>query len=546
MRFFLLPVLFVAFGMPLTVGAEAVKRPNIFFFFADDWGRYASAYTQNSINSTIKTPTFDQVAREGVLFTNAHVTSPSCTPCRSSLFSGQYFYRTGRGAILRPAIWDESIPVFPLLLEQSGYRIGFTYKAWSPALNPDTPIGGNRTRYSRAGNRFNQFSQNVTRMVAEGKDREAAKEELYNECLRNFEMFLADGEKSPEEKAKPFLYFFGPTNAHRAWEKGSGKALWDLNPDNLKGKMPKFLPDVPEVREDYNDYLGEVLALDAVLGRFIKKLEEMGELANTVIVASGDHGIPGFPRGKTNLYNLGTEVSLFVRWGDKVKGGRTVDDFINLTDLAPTFLEIGGLTPPDCMTGKSIVPLLMSEKNGQIDPSRDYVVTGRERHYDRARADSLPYPERSIRTKDFLYIPNFRPERLPMGDPYHLETGDSRETMETKLGDTGYTFPDLDAGPTKTWLVLHGSDPQWTKYYDYAFGKRPADELYDLRNDPDCLVNVAERSEHAAVRKELSERLMNILISTGDPRVIGDGQTYDKPPFGGPGTEDQSMRRAIR
>ena len=541
MRIFLLTVLLVACGTSLTFGSESAERPNIFLFFADDWGRYASIYTQNPINTTINTPNFDRVALEGVCFTNAHVTSPSCTPCRSSLFSGQYFYRTGRGAILRPAIWDESIQAFPLLLEESGYRLGFTYKAWSPALNPDTPIGGNRTRYNRAGNRFNQFSQNVTRMVVEGKDREAAKEELYAEAVRNFEMFLADRDKSPEERAKPFLYYFGPTNTHRAWVKGSGKALWDLNPDDLKGKLPKFLPDVPEVREDFNDYLGEVLALDAVIGRFIQKFEEMGELDNTVIVMSGDHGIPGFPRGKTNLYNLGTEVSLFVRWGNKVKGRRTVDDFVNIMDLAPTFLEIGGLTPPDCMTGRSIVPLLMSDKSGQIDPSRDYVVTGRERHVDTARTNFLPYPERSIRTKDFLYIRNFQPDRWPMGNPYHLETGDSRETMATSLGNTRYTYPDLDAGPTKTWLVLHGNEPQWKKYYDYAFGKRPAEELYDLRNDPDYLVNVAEQPEYAATKKELSERLMNILISTGDPRVTGNGETYDKPPFGGSGTEDRSM-----
>ena len=544
MRTVFLPTLLLALAASCALGAEPAKRPNIFFLFADDWGRYASVYTKNELNSTIKTPNFDRVAREGVCFTNAHVTSPSCTPCRSSLFSGQYFYRTGRAAILRPAIWDEAIPAFPLLLEQSGYRIGFTYKAWSPGLNPDTPIGGNRTRYNRAGGRFNQFSQNVTKMVAEGKDREAAKEELYAECLKNFEMFLAAGEKNPEEKAKPFLYYFGPTNTHRHWEKGSGKALWDMNPDDLKGKLPKFLPDVPEVREDFCDYLGEVLALDAVLGRFVKKLEEMGELDNTVIVASGDHGVPGFPRGKCNLYNLGTEVSLFVRWGDKVKGGRTVDDFINLMDLAPTFVELGGLTPPDCMTGRSILPLLVSDKSGQIDPSRDYVVTGRERHYDSARSDLTPYPERSIRTKDFLYIRNFRPERWPMGDPYHH--GDSVETMVSKLGDTGYTFPDLDSGPTKTWLVLNGTQPEWTQYYDYAFGKRPVEELYDLRKDSDYLVNVATQPEYAAVRKELSDRLTNVLTSTGDPRVTGDGQTYEKPPFAGPGTNDDTMRRAIR
>jgi len=512
------------------------RRPNIFFFFADDWGRYASIYSQYAPNTTISTPAMDRLGREGVCFTNAHVNSPSCTPCRSALFSGQYFYRTGRGAVLRPAIWDESIPVFPLLLEQSGYRIGFTYKAWSPGANPDAPIGGNRTRYVRAGNRFNQFSQNVTRMVAAGKDREAAKEELYAECLKNFEMFLADAEKSPEEKAKPFLYYFGPTNTHRAWVKGSGEALWDMDPDDLKGKLPKFLPDIPEIREDFCDYLGEVLALDAMMDRFLKKLEEIGELDNTLIVASGDHGIPGFTRAKCNLYNIGTEVSLFVRWGDKVKGGRAVDDFINLMDLAPTFLEIGGLTPPDVMTGRSIVPLLLSDKDGLIDKTRDYVVTGRERHVEQARDGLLPYPQRSIRTKDFLYIRNFEPDRWPMGNPYHKENNDSLQEVRQKLSDTRYTFSDLDAGPMKTWLVLHGEEPQWLPYWNYAFAKRPGEELYDLRKDPDYLVNVADDPAYDAVRKELSERLMSILTSTADPRVTGDGKTFERFPFAGPGT----------
>ncbi|MDR0335757.1 MAG: sulfatase [Planctomycetaceae bacterium] len=526
-----------------TAVQENNKRPNIFFFFADDWGRYASIYAQNPINQTIKTPNIDRLGHEGVCFTNAHITSPSCTPCRSSLFSGQYFYRTGRGAILRPALWDETIPVFPLLLEQSGYRIGFTYKAWGPGLNPDAPFGGNRTRYSKAGSRFNRFSHVVTELVAKGQNRETAKEELYTGCLKNFELFLADHKKTSNNNNQPFCYYFGPTNTHRTWEKGSGKALWDLNPDDLQGKLPKFLPDVPEVREDFCDYLGEVLALDAVLERFLKKLEDIGELDNTVIVMSGDHGVPGFPRGKCNLYNFGTEVSLLVRWGDKIKGGRTVDDFINMMDIAPTFLEIAGLTPPECMTGRSILPLLLSDKNGQIDPSRDFVVTGRERHYDSARADYTPYPQRSIRTNDFLYIRNFQPQRYPMGDPYHQTTGDSPEEMKQKSMDTGYSFPDLDASPTKTWILLRENDPQWKSYWDYAFGKRSGEELYDLREDSDYLVNVAENPKYAEIRQTLAQRLTTILTSTGDPRVTGDGQTFEKPPFAGPETLDTSMPR---
>ena len=539
-RFFLcMMVVSVAWGTSIFAAAAEDKRPNIFFFFADDWGRYASIYDENPVNTTIKTPSIDRLGKEGVCFANAHINSPSCTPCRSALFSGQYFYRTGRGAILRPAIWDETIPVFPLLLERSGYRIGFTYKAWGPGANPDAPFGAARTRYVKAGNRFNRFSHVVTEMVAKGKNREAAKEELYAECLKNFNLFLEDGKKSPEEAAKPFLYYFGPTNTHRTWEKGSGKALWDLNPDDLQGKMPKFLPDVPEVREDFCDYLGEVLALDAVLERFLKKLEDMGELDNTVIVMSGDHGIPGFPRGKCNLYDFGTGVSLFVRWGDKVKGGRTIEDFVNLMDLAPTFLEIANEPVPDCMTGKSILPLLLSDKEGQIDPNRNYVVTGRERHVEKARIDLTPYPQRAIQTNDFLYIRNFRPERWPMGDPYHRSSKILMDDTDKINSNTHFTFADMDSGPTRTWLVLNGERPEWQKYWDFAFAKRPGEELYDLRNDPDNLVNVAEKPEYAETRKQLVERLMTVLTSTGDPRVSGGGTHFEKPPYAGPGTEEK-------
>ena len=535
-------ILFLSFSFCLWVSSSALaeeKRPNIFFFFADDWGRYASIYQNDPVNSIIHTPSIDRLGREGVCLTNAHVNSPSCTPCRSALFSGQYFYRTGRGAILRPAIWDETIPAFPLLLEQVGYRIGFTYKAWGPGANPDTPFGGNRTRFNKAGGRFNQFSHVVTKMVAEGKNREAAKEELYAECLKNFETFFEDGKKSAEDVAKPFLYYFGPTNTHRTWEKGSGKALWDLNPDDLKGKMPKFLPDVPEVREDFCDYLGEVLALDAVLERFLKKLEEIGQLDNTVVVMSGDHGIPGFPRGKCNLYDFGTGVSLFVRWPEKIKGNRTIDDFVNLMDLAPTFLELGGQSPPDCMTGRSILPLLLSDKSGQIDPSRDYVVTGRERHVEKARADLTPYPQRAFQTKDFLYIRNFRPDRWPMGDPYHFNSNDLSAKINQINQNTHFTFADMDSGPTRTWLILNGETPEWKPYWNYAFAKRPGEELYDLRNDPDYLVNVAEKPEYAEIRQNLSERLINVLTETNDPRITRDGIHFETPPYAGPGTEER-------
>ena len=127
----------------LVAGAATARRPNILFAFADDWGRHASAYAQldgpGSVNDVIHTPNFDRVAREGVLFRRAFVSAPSCTPCRSALLSGRHFWQTGRGAILRGAVWDGSNPSYPLLLRAAGYHIGETYKVWSPGTPVDAP-----------------------------------------------------------------------------------------------------------------------------------------------------------------------------------------------------------------------------------------------------------------------------------------------------------------------------------------------------------------------------------------------------------------------
>jgi N-sulfoglucosamine sulfohydrolase len=523
-------LLFVALLASVSAGAET-KRPNILFAFADDWGRYASAYAvvdgPGTLNDFIKTPNFDRVAREGVLFRRAFVSAPSCTPCRSALLSGQHFWRTGRGSILRGAVWDGSQPSFPLLLQEAGYHIGETYKVWSPGFPIDAPFGAGKFAYEKGGRRINQFSQNVTQMVAAGMELEAAKQQLYDEVKANFNAFLA-GRKQDQ----PFCYWFGPTNVHRPWVRGSGKKLWGIDPDQFQGKMPPFLPDVPTVREDLADYFGEIQAFDASLGVLLMRLEEIGELDNTLIVVSGDHGPPGFPHGKCNLYDFGSSVSLAIRWGS-AKGDRVVDDLITLPDLAPTYLELGGVEIPKTMTGRSLVNLLKSDKSGQVEPERDAVFIGRERHVENARADYMPYPQRAIRTKDFLYIVNFRPDRWPLGDPYRLD-GENPPTAQEVTNTTRVTLPDEDAGPTKAWLVGARNDPQWKDLFTAVYGKRPREELYDLRTDPYQMKNVAADPAYATQRAELEARLMKELKDTGDPRLVDDGKFFETPPMAGP------------
>ncbi|MFN6053838.1 MAG: sulfatase/phosphatase domain-containing protein [Planctomycetia bacterium] len=319
------------------------------------------------------------------------------------------------------------------------------------------------------------------------------------------------------------------TTTHRTWVKGSGKKLWNIDPESLKGKMPKFLPDVPEIREDVADYLGECQAVDAYVGVLLQKLKQSGELDRTLIVLSGDHGMPGVPAGKCNLYDHGVAVALVARVPG-VAGNRVVDDFVRLPDLAPTFMEIAGAKVPDGLYGKSILPILLSGKSGMVDQERNWVITGRERHVGFARDGGLPYPMRAIRTPDFVYIRNFEADRWPLGKPSGI-TDKTTPDFQSLQNITYTSFADMDASPTKAWLVTNRNDPKWSWHYEFAFGKRPAEELYDLRKDPDQVNNVALDPNYTTQKAKLSADLMKKLTDARDPRVVAKPIPFENPPF---------------
>ncbi len=180
------------------------------------------------------------------------------------------------------------------------------------------------------------------------------------------------------------------------------------------------------------------------------------------------------------------------------------------------------------MTGRSLLPWLRSQASGLIDPEHNAVFIGRERHVDTARDDRLPYPQRAIRTKDYLYVINFKPDRWPLGNPYHLDGQVDLKQVET---NTRYTLADEDAGPAKAWLVAQRQSPEWQTMFERAYGKRPYAELYDLRKDPHQMSNVAEMEAYQPVRQQLHQRLMDELTNTGDPRVTNDGQFFETSPM---------------
>ena len=171
------------------------------------------------------------------------------------------------------------------------------------------------------------------------------------------------------------------------------------------------------------------------------------------------------------------------------------------------------------MTGLSLLPVLLSEKDGQVDPKRDHVIFGKERHVPAQKAPSMAgYPCRGIRTEKYLYIRNFAPERWPVGVP-------SGATHPMNI------HPDCDDGPTKKYLIEHQDKPDLKRYYDLSFAKRPAEELYDMLKDPDQLNNIADDKSYAKIKTKLSSMLMTELKKTDDPRATGDDEKSDEYPY---------------
>jgi hypothetical protein len=162
-----------------------------------------------------------------------------------------------------------------------------------------------------------------------------------------------------------------------------------------------------------------------------------------------------------------------------------------------------------------------------------------------ARADFAPYPQRAIRTPESLYIINFRPDRWPLGDPYWLD-GDTPPSVEQLTEETRVTLPDEDAGPTKAWLVGVRHDPTWKTHFEWVYGKRPREELYDLRVDPHQTRNVAADPAYAELRAELEQRLLAELERTGDPRLIDEGRYFEEPPLAGPVSDPVPVPRPQR
>lgn len=497
-------VLFGAMVLFCCVGMAAEERPNILLAISDDQSFF---HTSKAGYPAISTPAFDRIANEGVYFTHAITASPGCSPSRAALLTGRYCWQLEEAGT-HGSSFPQAYVTYPDLLEAAGYAVGYTGKGWGPG---DFAASG-RTR-NPAGPQWNE------------KKMESPKGIAANDYAANFSDFLAS-----RKSGEPFVFWYGGHEPHRSFEDGIGLARGKTLDDAV---VPSFLPDTPEIRSDLLDYCIEIEWFDQHLGKMIAALEEAGELDNTIIVVTSDNGM-AFPRAKANIYEHGIRMPLAIRWGDKIKGGRTVDDLVSLIDLAPTFLEAAGVTHPaeteaaPPMTGNSLMALLKSDKSGILDAARDAVYSARERHSS-SRYKTLGYPQRGLRTRDFLYVRNFHPERWPAGAPQKMGKGNYPKDV-TAVGPMHEGYHDIDACPSLNYLVKNRDMEEVAPFLHAAVDHRPAEELFRVADDPGCLKNLADDPAFAEIKAAHARQMTAYLTKTGDPRLCGQGEIFETYP----------------
>ncbi len=473
---------------------QAASQPNILFCISDD---QSYAHTGANGDPVVKTPAFDRVAREGIHFTHAFCDAPTCGPSRSAIFTGQPIWRLEEAGNIHSTL-PRKFTTYTEVLEQAGYSIGFSGKGWSPG------------RLSAGGRASNPAGKEFSKR----RLKPPFKSMRNTDYAANFDDFLAQVRKD-----QSFCFWLGTSEPHRGYELGAGKRT---GKDPSKVIVPKIFPDHPVVRSDILDYYVEIEHFDQMVARALRSLEKAGQLDNTIVVVTSDHGMP-FPRAKASLYDDGSRVPLAIRWPKGIKdSGRTVDAYVNLSSLAPTFLESAGLQVPDMMTAGSLLEIFSNAGTRHLrayqDTSAAFIAM--ERH-DGCRKGGKGYPCRAIRTGQYLYIRNIEPSRWPAGNP-------DREFCARYI-----PFGEVDSSPTKSLLMDNKDKPGFKRFYDLAFAKRPDEELYHVTKDPGQIVNLAGKPKYAEIQKKLAARLQEHLVRTKDPRALGLDAPWDYYPYYG-------------
>lgn len=471
-------------------GNKNKVAPNILIAIGDDISfPHMSAYGC----SFIKTPGFDRVAANGLLFTNAYTPNAKSAPSRACILTGRNSWQLEAAANHVP-YFPSKFTTFMESMGSHGYDVACTAKGWAPGVALDS-LGKARQLTGKP------YNTKKTAPPTTGISN--------NDYAANFEDFL-----NSREPGKPFCFWYGSFEPHRRYEYGSGVAKGAMHLDDVD-KIFGFWPDNDTVRNDLLDYAYEIEYFDSHLVKMLDMLEKRGELDNTVVVVTADNGMP-FPRIKGQAYAYSNHMPLAIMWGKGIKNpGRVINDIISFIDFAPTFLELAGIKESQSgmqkLEGKSFTDILFSGKDGQVNKNRDHVLIGKERH-DVGRPDDEGYPIRGIIKDGFLYVRNFKTDRWPAGNP-----------------ETGYL--NTDASPTKTLILNMKRSNRSSFYWDLNFGKRVGEELYNIMKDPECLTNLAANPEYDKIKLDLNAQMVEELTEQSDPRILGNGDIFDKYPY---------------
>ncbi|WP_242084856.1 sulfatase-like hydrolase/transferase [Aestuariivivens sediminis] len=434
------------------------KAPNILLITMDDMSWDSPGICGGPIPDL--TPHIDKLASEGILFEKAYVQAPNCSPSRSVIQTSLYPHQSG----MRGFFYVEpNGSTLPEILKENGYMTGVINKLADTSLSPDSE------RYWDSSIGLN------------GHEKRSAK--AYSEQLSGFL-------KSANTSGKPFYCVVNVADPHKPFfnDPGSKKSGFDdFKPSKLYTlndiTVPEFLPSHPKIKQELLNYYNSVKRGDDCVGEIISTINNRAYFENTIVILLSDHGMP-FPFAKSSLYQNGIRTPLIVSWPNKIaKGQANKENLVSAVDIAPTILELIGISVPKTYQGHSFHSLVLGNK---IE-STDYIFAQFDEN-----AGGIPRPSRTVLGKRYGYIFNpWATGKLPFRSAADYHT--SYKVMKAlAVNDT------VTERRFKNWVF------------------RATEELYDYANDPNALNNLIDDPKYQDVLVELREKLMVQLKVTND------------------------------
>lgn len=455
---FLMFTLVLACNVDPDPPAEPQQRPNILWIIAEDMGPELGCYG----TAEVDTPTIDGLAARGMRFTHAFTTAPVCSPSRSAFMTGMY--QTSIGAHHHRSHRPDTPSPYPFPLPE-GVRL---ITDW---LRP-------------AG----YFTANI-RQLPEGIDFNGTGKTDWN---FSYEGHPFDSDNWTDLKEHQPFYAqinFPETHRGQSWDRAHEKISRIADPDQVK--IPPYYPDHPVTRQDWAQYLNSVMSLDRKVGIVLDLLERDGLADNTVVLFMGDNG-RAMIRGKQWPYDSGLHVPLIIYWPESLpvpqhyKPGSVSDQLISAIDVSATTLAVAGVEKPAQMQGR----IFLGENAA---PPRQYVFGGRD------RGDETVDRIRTVRSQRHRYIRNYMPNKPFLQTNRYKEASYPVIWVMRKLHAQGKLTPAQEALMAPT---------------------RPAEELYDLQNDPYEIQNLADSAEHQGILEELRGVLDKWIEESNDQGQI--------------------------